>query len=128
MHGAGRASALALLLACAAGGLTLATSQEPTAVPPSASAVPVPRPPAAPAATPASPVIISSPSADAYVSGVTMLRVVVDTSVAAQAVQFFVDGRQFCSLTEPPFECEWDAGSTVSAHLVRVVVTPESRP
>jgi Ca-activated chloride channel family protein len=128
MHGAGRASALALLLACAAGALTLATSQEPTVMPPPTSAAPVPRPPAplAPATTPASPVIISSPSADAYVSGVTMLRVVVDTSVAAQTVQFFVDGRQFCSLTEPPFECEWDAGSTVSAHLIRVVVTPES--
>ena len=27
-------------------------------------------------------------------------------------------------LTEPPFECEWDAGSTVSAHLIRLVVTP----
>ena len=62
MYGAGRASALALLLACAAGGLTVATSQEPTAVPPSSPAAPVPRPPAAPATTPASPVIISSPS------------------------------------------------------------------
>jgi len=118
---------LGVLLACAAGALMLAAPQEPPAVAaPSSVATPAPRAAAAPATSAASPVIISSPSADAYVSGVTMLRVAIDSSVAAKAVQFFVDGRQFCSVTEAPFECEWDAGSTVSAHLIRVVVTPEN--
>jgi len=126
MHTRGRASVLGLLLACAAGALMLAAPQEPPAVAsPSSAPAPVPRPPATPATSTASPVVISSPSADAYVSGVTMLRVAIDSSVAAKTVQFFVDGRQFCSVAEPPFECEWDAGSTVSAHLIRVVVTPE---
>jgi len=126
MFRSGRASALGLLLACAAGVLMLAAPQEPpAAVPPSSAVSPAPRAPATPATSAASPVIISSPSADAYVSGVTMLRVAIDPSVAAKAVQFFVDGRQLCSVTEPPFECEWDAGSTISAHLLRVVVTPE---
>ena len=126
MHTRGRASVLGLLLACAAGALMLAAPQEPPAVAsPSSAPAPVPRPPATPATSTASPVLISSPSADAYVSGVTMLRVAIDSSVAAKTVQFFVDGRQFCSVAEPPFECEWDAGSTVSAHLIRVVVTPE---
>jgi len=127
MHRAGRASVLGVLLACAAGALMLAAPQEPPPVAaPSSAATPAPRAAAAPATSTASPVIISSPSADAYVSGVTMLRVAIDSSVAAKAVQFFVDGRQFCSVTEAPFECEWDAGSTVSAHLIRVVVTPEN--
>lgn len=65
-----------------------------------------------------------SPTGDTYISGVTILRAAVDPAVTVQSVTFFVDGRQFCSLTEPPFECDWDAGSTVSAHLLRLVVTP----
>ncbi len=77
-----------------------------------------------PVATPATPVVINSPVADAYVSGVTALRASLDSSVVARNVTFFVDGRQFCSLDEPPFECDWDAGSTISAHLIRLVVTP----
>ena len=77
-----------------------------------------------PVATPASPVVINSPAADAYVSGVTALRASLDPSIVPRNVTFFVDGRQFCSLDEPPFECDWDAGSTISAHLIRLVVTP----
>ena len=124
-----RASALALLLALAGGVLTLATAQQagpegaatrPASTAPAASAAP-----AAPSlTTPESPVVITSPSASAYISGVTPLRAVIDPSVTVQNVTFFVDGRQFCSLTEPPFECEWDAGSVISAHLIRLVVQP----
>ena len=36
---------------------------------------------------------------------------------------FFVDGRQVCALTRPPFECEWDAGATITTHQVRAVAT-----
>jgi VWFA-related protein len=38
-------------------------------------------------------------------------------------VTFFVDGRQVCALTAPPFECDWDAGSTIATHQVRAVAT-----
>jgi VWFA-related protein len=68
--------------------------------------------------------VINSPTVDTFASGATPLRVSLDPSVAVRNVTFFVDGRQFCSLNEPPFECDWDAGSTISAHLIRLVVTP----
>jgi VWFA-related protein len=83
-----------------------------------------PSAPDAPAATPIAPAAISSPTADAYLSGPTTLRAAIDPAMTVTSVTFFVDGRQFCSLTEPPFECEWDAGSTISAHLIRLVVQP----
>ena len=130
---------VALLLVSIATALTLARApQEPVsaAIAPAASPLPagavtaptLAAPAATPVTTPAAPVAIVSPSADAYVSGVTSLRAVVDASVTPQSVTFFVDGRQFCTLTEPPFECEWDAGSTISAHLLRLVVTPPDGP
>ena len=110
------AGALALTLTLASAGSVLmiaAAPQEPAA--PSS---------APPLTTAAAPIAIVSPTGETYISGVTILRAAVDPAVTVQSVTFFVDGRQFCSLTEPPFECDWDAGSTVSAHLVRLVVTP----
>ena len=114
MRGSVRASALALLLALAGSVLTLATAQQGGPAP-------------APALTTTeTPVVISSPSASAYISGVTALRAAIDPSVPVQSVTFFVDGRQFCVLNELPFECEWDAGSVISVHLIRLVVQPVS--
>ncbi|MEQ1912693.1 MAG: VWA domain-containing protein, partial [Vicinamibacterales bacterium] len=125
-----RVAAVTLAVACA-GGILLGAAQAPASGPAASSSTPAPAaPPAAPVvptgpvATPAMPVVISSPSADAYVSGPTPLRVSIDPSVQVRNVTFFVDGRQFCSLSEEPFECDWDAGSTISAHLIRLVVTP----
>ena len=66
---------------------------------------------------------ILSPGNDAYLSGPTLLRARVEPSTAASSVVFFVDGRQACALTKPPFECDWDAGASVSDHQVRVVAT-----
>ncbi len=131
MPGPVRASALALLLALAGGVLTLATAQQGGPAESAASPRPAPVPaaaaPAAPSpTTPEAPVVITSPSASAYISGVTPLRAAIDASVPVQSVTFFVDGRQFCALNEPPFECEWDAGSVISAHLIRLVVQPVS--
>lgn len=102
-------------------------ADSPAAVSPAAPSAAAPTA-AAPAAPPtaATPAEISSPSADAYISGTTMLRATIDPSIPVQSVTFFVDGRQFCALDEPPFECEWDAGSTISAHLIRLVVQPAS--
>lgn len=64
---------------------------------------------------------VLSPGSDAYVSGPTLLRARIEPPAAASSVLWFVDGRQVCTLANPPFECEWDAGSSVSEHLVRVV-------
>jgi Ca-activated chloride channel family protein len=64
---------------------------------------------------------IVSPESDAFVSGLTMLRASLDPPQAASAVSFFVDGRQLCVVSQPPFDCEWEAGRTIEEHQIRVV-------
>jgi len=66
---------------------------------------------------------IVSPGDDAYVTGATLLRATIVPAEAVTGMTFFVDGRQVCALTAPPFECEWDAGATITAHQVRAVAT-----
>src|SRR5690348_12828730 len=100
---------LAISVALAGAGAALAM--------PASTAAQIASPPAAVATPVAGGVEISSPTPDAYVSGATMLRAQVDAGLDVQSVTFFVDGRQFCSVNAPPFECEWEAGSTISAHL-----------
>ena len=39
---------------------------------------------------------------------------------------FFVDGRQKCVVPVAPFECEWDAGRTITEHQIRVVAALKS--
>ncbi len=123
------ACVLAGVVAAMAGGLTHARAAQdagtrslapalppPTATAPAASTLPS-------AAVPATALAITSPDPEDYVSGVTTLQVAVDPSLPVSNVAFFVDGRQLCSVDEPPYECGWDAGSTISAHLIRVVAT-----
>ena len=67
---------------------------------------------------------ITSPEDGAYVSGPITLRAEVsppDAAAEVTEVVFFVDGQVVCRLHAPPFECEWDAGPRVEAHVVRVV-------
>jgi Ca-activated chloride channel homolog len=64
---------------------------------------------------------ILSPVSDSYATGVVMLRAVTDVSAPVDSVTFFVDGRQTCIITTRPFECEWDAGTEVTAHQIRAV-------
>jgi VWFA-related protein len=64
---------------------------------------------------------ILSPTADAYLSGATMLRASLTPSAAASRIRFYVDGRQVCESTAEPFECSWEAGATIIAHQIRVV-------
>jgi VWFA-related protein len=64
--------------------------------------------------------VILSPEADAYVSGLTLLRAKLDRPHEA-TLSFFVDGRQVCVITQPPFDCEWEAGHHVTEHQIRVV-------
>ncbi len=64
---------------------------------------------------------ILSPSADAYISGQTVLRAVVDPVGAASTIIFYVDGRQVCTIVQSPYECAWEAGPTINEHQVRAV-------
>ena len=65
---------------------------------------------------------IVSPASGAYVVGPTRLSAAVEPSEQATSVVFFVDALKVCTVTAPPFECEWDAGRLITQHLVRVVV------
>jgi Ca-activated chloride channel homolog len=64
---------------------------------------------------------ILSPGEESYVSGPTLLRASIVPADAAASLTFFVDGRQVCALTRPPFECDWDAGPAIGEHQVRAV-------
>jgi Ca-activated chloride channel family protein len=74
------------------------------------------------AQTPPTPALeIVAPAADAYLSGTTTLRATLTPADAATRVLFSVDGKQVCDTSAPPFECSWEAGSTIVAHQIRVV-------
>jgi Ca-activated chloride channel homolog len=64
---------------------------------------------------------IVSPVDGGIAAGPTRLRAAVEPPSAASGVVFFVDGRQVCAVTVPPFECDWNAGSTITQHHVRLV-------
>ena len=66
---------------------------------------------------------ILSPGEDATSAGRRCCAPRVEPPEAASRVTFFVDGRQVCALTQPPFECEWDAGPAIAEHQVRAVAT-----
>lgn len=69
---------------------------------------------------------ITSPVADAIMSGQTKLEALIapESVVASvQSVAFFVDGRLVCTAERPPFGCTWDPGEVVRGHHVRVVAT-----
>jgi Ca-activated chloride channel family protein len=85
-------------------------------------AVAVGGPPIASAQPPSRPQVhIVSPASDEFMSGLTQLRARVEPDGAASSLVFFVDGRQVCSVSTPPFQCDWDAGDAVRAHQVRAV-------
>ena len=63
-----------------------------------------------------------SPVDGAYVTGPTRLHASVDPPGLARRAVFFVDGRQVCVTIAPTLACEWDAGTTIAPHHVRVVV------
>ena len=65
---------------------------------------------------------IVSPEAGTYVAGGTKLRASVDPSLQVTSVTFTVDGREVCSINAGPYECEWEAGSSIEEHQIRLVV------
>jgi Ca-activated chloride channel family protein len=67
---------------------------------------------------------ITSPAADAYVTGrVTLAAELASAAAAVERVTFFADGRQVCAVERPPYTCPWDAGPGVREHVIRVVAT-----
>ena len=64
---------------------------------------------------------ITSPGESAFVKGSTRLSAEVEPPGAATEVVFYADGRQICTVQRTPFSCEWDAGSIIAEHTIRVV-------
>jgi hypothetical protein len=68
---------------------------------------------------------VVAPEPDSYVSGLTKLKAeILPKMLATRVAQilFFADGRQVCNVLDPiAAECEWDAGSEVRPHVLRVV-------
>jgi VWFA-related protein len=77
---------------------------------------------AAPPQASSAQVRIVSPASGAYVVGPTRLSAAVEPASQAASVVFFVDALKVCTVTAPPFECEWDAGQLIAQHQLRVVV------
>jgi Ca-activated chloride channel homolog len=69
---------------------------------------------------------ITSPAADAIVTGSTRLQAAVSPESivpSVQTVTFFVNGRLVCTVERPPFGCAWDPGSVVRGYHMRAVAT-----
>jgi VWFA-related protein len=66
---------------------------------------------------------ITSPAANAVVSGPTRVEASIEPQVTVKAMNFFVNGRLLCTVETPPFGCAWDPGAVVRGHHVRVVAT-----
>ena len=81
---------------------------------------------AVPAADGLPAVRLLSPEDGAIVIGPTRLRASVEPAGSASLAVFWVDGREVCTATAPPFECDWDAGRTLAEHQVRLVVRLKS--
>ena len=66
---------------------------------------------------------ITSPVEDGYISGPMRLVAVVEPAAAVRQIKevvFFADARKVCTVTKPPFQCDWDAGERIVEHTVRV--------
>ncbi len=66
---------------------------------------------------------ISSPTADAIVTGPTRLEAAINPRADVQNVSFFVDGRLVCTADRAPYGCSWDPGTALRGHHVRVVAS-----
>jgi len=65
---------------------------------------------------------ILAPLEGEYVSSEVVIRAVVEPKgQAVERMTFFADGRLVCSVEASPFECGWNAGTTIRKHFVRVV-------
>jgi VWFA-related protein len=70
-----------------------------------------------------------SPTADTYLSGPVLLRVVIGGDGGPSLVDdvtFFADGRQVCVVPAASPQCRWDAGPELVAHALRAVARLKS--
>jgi Ca-activated chloride channel homolog len=73
-------------------------------------------------AQPAPVLRIASPAEDAYVTGPVRLVVRIDPPSSEKTVAqvvVFAGGKQVCTITRPPFDCDWDSGDRVVEHQIR---------
>jgi Ca-activated chloride channel family protein len=66
---------------------------------------------------------LTSPVEDGYVSGPMRLVAVIEPATVVRQIKevvFFADARKVCTVTKPPFQCDWDAGDRIIEHTVRV--------
>ena len=67
---------------------------------------------------------ILEPGEESYLVDAVRLRAAIEPEDGAdgvESVEFFVDGERVCTVSTPPFQCDWNAGSDVRARVVRVV-------
>jgi Ca-activated chloride channel family protein len=72
---------------------------------------------------------ITSPTDGTYLMGAVRFTLAFEPPALVNLVQhvrWFADGKQVCSVSIPPYSCEWDAGSMVNEHLIRAVATLRS--
>lgn len=65
---------------------------------------------------------IASPTSDAYLSGPVRLVARFDPPTVEKTITqvvFFAGGKQVCTITRPPFDCEWDSGERVVERQIR---------
>ena len=68
-------------------------------------------------------VVFESPKEDGYVTGPMPIRIHVEPrTTGVQSVSASADGRIVCTLENPPWECQWDAGPKIVEHAVRASV------
>lgn len=68
---------------------------------------------------------VTWPTEGAYVSGMVVIEAILVPLSAEGGIArmtFFADGTSVCSVTRRPYKCSWNAGPTVNAHQLRVVV------
>ena len=73
--------------------------------------------------------VIKAPTESTYLAGEVLLLANVEPASAVRDVvdvTFFADGMKACTVTAPPFECQWDAGPRITARQIRVVATMKS--
>lgn len=66
-------------------------------------------------------ITITSPGEDVVVMGAARLSADVSSTVPVERVSFFADGRMICESEQPPYGCNWDAGTAARSHHIRVV-------
>src|SRR5436190_11713525 len=72
---------------------------------------------------------ITSPTDGTYLMGAVRLTLAFEPAAVVDLVQnvrWFADGKQVCTVSVPPYSCEWDAGGMVNEHLIRAVATLRS--